>query len=126
MAFRIAGYTFSRPSDCGRGRAREESAAYIPVGVFPCSRIVRSSVLLLHLLASSKIPQLSGQVASGTIQVGGLTRTYLTYIPQGLPKGSPLVVVMHGSGENGARMRIASGYGFERLADEHRFCCCLS
>ena len=28
---------------------------------------------------------------------------------------------MHGSGENGAQMRIETGYGFDRLADEHRF-----
>jgi polyhydroxybutyrate depolymerase len=28
---------------------------------------------------------------------------------------------MHGSDGNGAQMRIASGYGFERLADEHGF-----
>jgi polyhydroxybutyrate depolymerase len=53
--------------------------------------------------------------------VGGLKRTYLTYVPRGLAKGSPLVVVMHGSGENGAQMRIETGYGFERLADQHRF-----
>jgi polyhydroxybutyrate depolymerase len=31
------------------------------------------------------------------------------------------VVVMHGAGENGAQMRIETGYGFERLADEHGF-----
>ena len=68
-----------------------------------------------------KVPHLSGQVTSGTIQVGGLRRTYLTYIPKGLPRGSPLVLVMHGSDGNGRQMRIASGYGFERLADEHGF-----
>jgi polyhydroxybutyrate depolymerase len=28
---------------------------------------------------------------------------------------------MHGSGENGARIRIETGYGFERLADERGF-----
>ena len=31
------------------------------------------------------------------------------------------MVVMHGSGENGAQMRIETGYGFDRLADEHGF-----
>jgi polyhydroxybutyrate depolymerase len=121
MAFRIAGYTFSRRSDCGRGRALKKVLRIFLWGVFVV--VVLCGALFFYFIDSPrpKIPQLSGQVASGTIQVGGLTRTYLTYIPQGLPKGSPLVVVMHGSGENGARMRIASGYGFERLADEHRF-----
>src|SRR5437763_1058362 len=68
-----------------------------------------------------ELPRLSGKLIKGTIQVGGLKRAYLTYVPQGLTKGAPLVVVMHGSGEDSARMRIATGYGFERLADERSF-----
>ena len=68
-----------------------------------------------------EIPRLSGRLTEGTIRVGGLKRIYLTYVPQGLTKGAPLVVVMHGSGGDSVRMRIATGYGFERLADEHSF-----
>jgi polyhydroxybutyrate depolymerase len=48
-------------------------------------------------------------------------RTYLTYVPRGLAKGAPLVVVMHGSGESGSQLRVETGYGFERLADERGF-----
>ena len=36
-------------------------------------------------------------------------------MPQGLTQGAPLVVVMHGSGQNGAQMGAATGYGFDRL-----------
>ena len=68
-----------------------------------------------------EVPRLSGTLTRGAIAVGELKRTYLTYVPQGLAKGSPLVVVMHGSGESGAQMRIETGYGFERLADQHGF-----
>jgi len=68
-----------------------------------------------------EVPRLSGRLAKGTLEVGGWKRTYLTYVPQGLKRGAPLVVVMHGSGENGARMRRDTGYGFDRLADEHGF-----
>jgi polyhydroxybutyrate depolymerase len=68
-----------------------------------------------------EVPRLSGAVTKETIEADGLTRTYRTYIPRGLAKGAPLVVVMHGSGENGAQMRIETGYGFDRLADEHHF-----
>ncbi len=68
-----------------------------------------------------EVPRLSGTLTKGTIAVGGLKRTYLTYVPRGLAKGAPLVVVMHGSDENGARIRIETGYGFERLADERGF-----
>jgi polyhydroxybutyrate depolymerase len=68
-----------------------------------------------------EVPHLSGTLTKGSIEVGGLKRTYTTYVPHGLAKGAPLVLVMHGSGENGAQMRIETGYGFERLADEHQF-----
>jgi polyhydroxybutyrate depolymerase len=68
-----------------------------------------------------EVPRLSGRVAEGVIEIGGLKRSYLTYVPQGLAKGAPLIIAMHGSGGNGPQMRIATGYGFERLADEHGF-----
>jgi polyhydroxybutyrate depolymerase len=71
--------------------------------------------------APPEVPQLSVTLTRGTMTVGGLNRTYRTYVPRGLAKGAPLVVVMHGAGENGARIRIETGYGFERLADEHGF-----
>jgi polyhydroxybutyrate depolymerase len=68
-----------------------------------------------------EIPHLSGTLTKGSIEAGGLKRTYTTYVPRGLAKGAPLVLVMHGSGENGAQVRIGTGYGFERLADENHF-----
>ena len=68
-----------------------------------------------------EVPRLSGTLTRGTMTVGGLKRTYRTYVPRGLAKGAPLVVVMHGAGENGARIRIETGYGFDRVADEHGF-----
>lgn len=68
-----------------------------------------------------EVPRLSGKLLKGTMEVDGLKRTYLTYVPPGLPKGAPLVMVMHGSGQNGAQMRRGTGYGFERLADEQGF-----
>src|ERR1043166_675476 len=68
-----------------------------------------------------EIPQLSGRLTKGFIEVGGLKRTYATYVPRGLAKGVPLLVAIHGSGESGAQMRVATGHGFERLADERGF-----
>jgi len=68
-----------------------------------------------------EVPRLSGTLTRGTMTVGGLIRTYRTYVPRGLAKAAPLVVVMHGAGENGARIRIETGYGFDRLADLHGF-----
>jgi polyhydroxybutyrate depolymerase len=68
-----------------------------------------------------KAPQLSGSWSSGTIAVGGLERTYLVYRSRALSKRAPLLVVLHGSGGNGKRARVETGYAFERLADEHGF-----
>ena len=68
-----------------------------------------------------EMPQLSGTLTHGSIAVGGRTRTYLTYEPKGLAKGAALVMALHGSGENGARMRFMTAYSFERLADANGF-----
>jgi polyhydroxybutyrate depolymerase len=70
---------------------------------------------------AAEVPHLSGTLTTASITAGGLTRTYLTYLPLGLRKAAPLVFVMHGSGENGTRIRRETGYGFERLADVHHF-----
>jgi polyhydroxybutyrate depolymerase len=68
-----------------------------------------------------EMPPLSGSVSKATITVDGLQRRYLTYLPKGLAQGAPLVMVMHGSGQNGAQIRLETGYGFERLADQFGF-----
>lgn len=68
-----------------------------------------------------QIPQLSGTHIKASLAVGGLMRSYRTYVPKGLPKGAPLVVVMHGSGEGPQGIRTGTGYAFERLADQHGF-----
>lgn len=66
-------------------------------------------------------PPLSGTLNKATLEVGGLMRSYRTYVPKGLPHGAPLVVVMHGSGEGPQGIRKDTGYAFERLADLHGF-----
>ena len=66
-------------------------------------------------------PVLSGTLTAGHIAFGGHKRTYLLYVPRGLAKGAPLVLALHGSGEDGMQMRVETGYGFEREADAHGF-----
>jgi polyhydroxybutyrate depolymerase len=68
-----------------------------------------------------KLPPLSGALSRANIKVDGVRRTYRTYLPKGLARGVPLVVVMHGSGQNGARIRLETGYEFDRLADQYGF-----
>jgi polyhydroxybutyrate depolymerase len=66
-------------------------------------------------------PKLSGTFTKGSILVHGTTRSYHTYVPRDLPKGAPLVVMLHGSGESGLQVRTETGYGFDRAADAHGF-----
>ncbi|MFZ6777081.1 alpha/beta hydrolase family esterase [Undibacterium sp. Ji83W] len=66
-------------------------------------------------------PALSGTLQKGSIEAGGIKRTYISYVPRNLPKGAPLVLVMHGSGQSAEDIRVETGYGFERLADQHGF-----
>ena len=65
------------------------------------------------------LPPLGAAIRRNTIRVGGEDQTYLTYVPASLPPQCALVIALHGSGMDGARMR--TGYEFDRLADQHGF-----
>jgi len=49
------------------------------------------------------LPPLGAAIRRNTIRVGGEDRTYLTYVPASLTPQSALVIVLHGSGMDGAR-----------------------
>lgn len=68
-----------------------------------------------------ELPILTGELTKATLAVNGGTYTYRLYLPKDFAKGAPLVMVLHGSGQNGAQIRSETGYGFERLADQHGF-----
>jgi polyhydroxybutyrate depolymerase len=91
------------------------------IGVVALVAVLLALFGYLAYSPAPEVPRLSGTLTRESMTVGELKRTYRTYVPRGLAKGAPLVVVMHGAGENGARIRIETGYGFERLADEHGF-----
>ena len=87
------------------------------------SVVVLAAALFGYFIYSPdpQLPALSGKLAKASLVFDGMNRTYLTYIPKALPPGAPLVLVMHGSGEGAAEIRVGTGYGFERLADAHGF-----
>lgn len=68
-----------------------------------------------------RLPTLSAEPVARLLQVGTRTRRYLLYVPQGLPPHAPLLLVLHGSRQDGARMRAWTGYAFDRLADRDGF-----
>jgi polyhydroxybutyrate depolymerase len=65
------------------------------------------------------LPPLSGAIQQNAVRVGDKVRTYLVYVPASLPPRAALVIVLHGSGMDGARMRVCTGYEFDSLADQH-------
>ena len=64
---------------------------------------------------------LKGTLQHDSVTVAGRERTLQRYVPDGLPAGSPLLIVLHGSTQDAQAIRQFSGYEFERLADVHRF-----
>jgi polyhydroxybutyrate depolymerase len=67
------------------------------------------------------VPPLGARIQERTIRVGNKDRSYRAYIPAHLPLQAELVIVLHGSGMHGARMRMCTGYEFDCLADQHGF-----
>ncbi|MDB6017163.1 MAG: hypothetical protein JWR19_1652 [Pedosphaera sp.] len=68
-----------------------------------------------------RMPQLSANAQRATLRVGDRDRTYLSYIPANLPRGAPLVIVLHGSVMDGTMMREWTGYEFDQMADQFGF-----
>jgi polyhydroxybutyrate depolymerase len=91
------------------------------IGVVALAGILAALAGYLLYTPNPELPRLSGTVTHGSIDIDGRKRTYQAYVPKGLARGAALVLAMHGSGENGTAMRIETGYGFERLADERGF-----
>lgn len=66
-------------------------------------------------------PSLAASVVNDSITIAGRLRTYTAVIPDDLPPAPPLLLVFHGSLQDAAGLRAASGYGFDKLAVEHGF-----
>jgi polyhydroxybutyrate depolymerase len=64
---------------------------------------------------------LAATVVKDSISIDGRTRTYTAVIPNDLPAAAPLLFVFHGSRQDAEGIRVATGYGFDRLADRNCF-----
>jgi polyhydroxybutyrate depolymerase len=85
--------------------------------------VFAGAVLFWYFLytADPTPPTLNGVATRGSIKVGGIKRSYRTYVPKSIKPGAPVLLVLHGSGQNGAQIGMETGYGFERLADLHGY-----
>lgn len=68
-----------------------------------------------------ELPQLDGTLQQHALTHDGVERWFSYYRPAGLESGRPVVVIFHGSRGSGERIRQATGFGFDRLADTHGF-----
>jgi len=59
----------------------------------------------------------------GSIEVDGLNRTFMLYIPSSHDsnKQVPLLIALHGGGGSGLNMEKLTKYGFNKLAEEYDF-----
>lgn len=62
-------------------------------------------------------PALTGKVEQRRLDVGGISRSFLVYIPERLVDPVPVLLVLHGSSSSAERMRSATAWAFEQLAD---------
>jgi polyhydroxybutyrate depolymerase len=90
---------------CGSGAQHQGSAA--GPGVSTSSAAARGTY------------QLPTGTSSHVISVDGTERTFLTYLPAGLPSGAPLVVMLHGDGSSGSRAE--RDYHWDAEADRGHF-----
>lgn len=62
-------------------------------------------------------PAVTGKVEQRRLDFGGLSRSFLVYVPQRLADPVSVVLVMHGAAGSAARMRSDTAWAFEELAD---------
>jgi polyhydroxybutyrate depolymerase len=84
--------------------------------------VLASSLAFYWLYAPAGAPlDVVFETATRTLAAGGRERSYVVHAPQYLQPGSPLVIVLHGSGQDAHAMQKATGFAFERLAGQRRF-----
>lgn len=79
--------------------------------------------MYLFYAPSPKKPKLSGDAKTITIKAGDYERSYLSYVPKSLDKNEKpgLIIVLHGAGIDGNKIRQWTGYQFDQMADENGF-----
>lgn len=67
------------------------------------------------------MPALTGRLVPGTLQHGGIARSWLAYVPPNKESHPALVVVLHSSMGTAQEARAMFGYDFDVMADRHGF-----
>jgi polyhydroxybutyrate depolymerase len=77
-----------------------------------------ASVYFYFIYAKAPVlPDLSASIQPESIKIEGLQRSYLSYVPKKLAAKPALIIVLHGSGIDGQKIRQWTGYEFDEMAD---------
>lgn len=83
---------------------------------------ISASSYFYYLYAPMPVkPSLGGVLRQRSLPAGDMARHFLSYIPAGLPANAPLLIVLHGLGIDSRKIRVFTGYQFEKLADQYGF-----
>lgn len=90
-------------------------------GLFGGAALLAGLYLTYAYVPKRRPPVLNASVAQDSLTLGGHSRTFMAVIPDQLQPGAPLLLVFHGSMQNGQAIRESLGYTFDRLAVQHGF-----
>lgn len=99
---------------------RRHGRTIVASGLVATVAVVATGWWLLAAPAPTE-PELAGAVQRESLNIGGRTRTFSTYFARRGAPAAGLVFVLHGSMMSGARMRAATVYEFDVLADREGF-----
>jgi polyhydroxybutyrate depolymerase len=84
--------------------------------------IVPVLILGTLFLTSFSVIMIPMENRTGSIIVGGVTRTYLIHVPPSdFHRSMPILIVLHGGGGNGESMINLTNGGFDQLSDKKGF-----
>lgn len=83
--------------------------------------VVAGLLRYLFVVPDVEAPVLEGRLQESALTHDGLERSFSYYVPRGLGPGATVVLSLHGSRGSGARIRQATGFAFDVLADRHGF-----
>ena len=85
--------------------------------------VIITAAVIRYLFVVPQVPQplLQGSLQRGELSSAGLERRFSYSIPDELSQGAPVVIIFHGSRGTGDRIRQATAFAFDALADQHGF-----
>ena len=81
------------------------------------------AIAMYFIIKPSKLkhPELQNTIIKGSMLFDGKNRSYIYYVPNGLPQNPSLVIALHRSKSNAQDLRETMNYRYDELADKYKF-----